>query len=308
MRMTAESGETLCAWRKTSMPSMLGILISVMMTSYSAPSILFLAFCPAWTVSTRCPSRRREISSISQMERSSSQTRMLATRTSSRRCSRRLGDRQHVRFIACSVAGSHGVFRVQAAESQDKCRALARLRSGPYFPVVSLYDLVNDRQPQPGASFKVGLEGFEDFFDLLRRHAHSGVHERDLPVIAQGLDCGGQRASIFHGAYGILTKIPEDLLQLVAVGDHPGFGNETPLDRDPGFFGRHAMVHQGQRVFHEANQVDSVELKFLGSRIGEEIGDDGIQPLGLAGHDVEQAAVILVHLRKAGEHADRAGD
>ena len=94
------------------------------------------------------------------------------------------------------------------------------------------------------------------------------------------------------------------MLQFVAVGEHPCLGNETALDLDPGLFGRHAVVHQDQRIFYEANQVDSVELKFLGSRIGEEIGDDGIQPLRLPGHDVEQAAVIFVHLRKAGEHAD----
>ncbi len=84
-----------------------------------------------------------------------------------------------------------------------------------------LHDLVNDSQPQAGASFKVGLEGFEDFLDLLRRHAHAGVNERDLPVVAQGLDGRGQRAATFHRAYRILTKIPEDLLQLVPVGEHP---------------------------------------------------------------------------------------
>src|SRR6266436_5487534 len=59
------------------MPSVWGILISVTTTSYRALSSFFFAASPEFTVSTLWPSRRRAISSISQMERSSSQTRML---------------------------------------------------------------------------------------------------------------------------------------------------------------------------------------------------------------------------------------
>jgi len=46
----------------------------------------------------------------------------------------------------------------------------------------------------------------------------------------------------------------------------------------------------------------------LGPGIIQEIGDDAVQPLGFPGHDVEQAAVLLIHLRYTGEHADRAGN
>src|ERR1700757_1085414 len=169
MRMTAESGDTLCAWRKTSMPSMFGILISVMMTSYSAPSILFLAFCPAWTVSTRCPSRRKEMSSISQMERSSSQTRMLATPTSCRRrgCSRSYG------LILRDSSGRNGdrPLGIKTAQAQDESGALAWFRASPDLAFVGLHDLIHNGQTEARASFEIGLERFENLFDLLRSHA-----------------------------------------------------------------------------------------------------------------------------------------
>src|SRR5207244_11257035 len=54
-----------------------GILISVTITSKMALSSFFFASSPELTVSTLCPSRRKAISSIWQIERSSSQTRML---------------------------------------------------------------------------------------------------------------------------------------------------------------------------------------------------------------------------------------
>src|SRR5512146_1702008 len=59
------------------MPLVRGILMSVTMTSNSAVSILRLASSPETTVSTLCPSLRRAMSSTSQIERSSSHTRML---------------------------------------------------------------------------------------------------------------------------------------------------------------------------------------------------------------------------------------
>ena len=82
-----------------------------------------------------------------------------------------------------------------------------------------LHDLVDDGQPESGAAFKVRLEGLKNLFNLLRRHSGSGIGKADLPVIAQGFDRDGQRAAVFHGADGVLAEIPEDLLDLVAVGE-----------------------------------------------------------------------------------------
>src|SRR5271166_1604974 len=161
------------------------------------------------------------MSSISQIERSSSQTRMLATRTSSRRHGQRAA-----RWVACRVLHGNGLIRgnrplgIETMQSQNKSRPLLWLRASPDLAFMRLHDLVNDCQSQPGATLEVRLERLEDLFDLLRRHTRSGVDERDLPFVAQCLDSGCQRAAVFHGAHRILTKVPEDLLELVAVGQY----------------------------------------------------------------------------------------
>src|SRR6266568_4004057 len=142
------------------MPSIFGILMSVMMTSYSAPSILFFAVCPACTVSTRCPSRRKEMSSISQMERSSSQTRILATQTSSAGC----GRGQHPSGICHTLIAEVGPLGVESPQPENERGSLPGLRSRPNLAFMRLHNLVDDGQPESGTALEVGLEGFEDFF------------------------------------------------------------------------------------------------------------------------------------------------
>src|ERR1700680_257210 len=111
----------------------------------------------------RCPSRRREMSSISQMERSSSQTRMLATASPS-------GSGQHASLLA-RVSGGDRQAGIEAVQSQYERGSLPRLRACPNLATVRLHNLVNNRQPQAGAALEVRLEGLKDFLDLLRAHA-----------------------------------------------------------------------------------------------------------------------------------------
>ena len=99
-----------------------------------------------------------------------------------------------------------------------------------------LHDLVDNRQSQPGTAFEIRLERLEDFLNLLRSHSGSGVRKRDLPFVIQGFDRSRQRPAVFHGAYCVLAKIPEDLLELVAIRHRPGlFDGKVPLDRMPVF-------------------------------------------------------------------------
>src|SRR5437870_1790526 len=129
------------------MPLMFGILMSVTITSKSADSSFFLAASPELTVSTLYPSRRRVISSISQMERSSSQIRILGMRTFSyqplwrRIGSLRMGSIDRRRgdpFFPCF------------SQAQNECATLPRFRSDKHLALVGLYDLINDCQPQSG--------------------------------------------------------------------------------------------------------------------------------------------------------------
>src|SRR5947209_13360460 len=86
-----------------------------------------------------------------------------------------------------------------------------------------LYDLVDDGEAQASASFKLRLERLKDLFGLLWCHARPGIRKVDLPVVAGCLYRHGQRASLRHGAHGVLTKIPEHLFDLVAIGQNVGF-------------------------------------------------------------------------------------
>src|SRR5216684_7391911 len=138
MRMTEVSGDDCRAKRRTSMPSVCGILMSVINTSKLAELSFFFAASPALTVSTLWPSLRSEISSISQMERWSSHTRMLAMRHL-RSCFRG--------FRESSGAAGAGGPRMQNLQSE--LRALARLRLHGNFRAVGLYDLINNGQPRP---------------------------------------------------------------------------------------------------------------------------------------------------------------
>src|SRR5580698_555836 len=159
------------------------------------------------------------MSSISQMERSSSQTRMLATRPPSGCGQRGLEGRGAARG-RCHRRGALGV---EAAKPQNKRRSLPFLGPRPYLAFVSLHDLVDDGEAKAGAALKVRLERLEDFFHLLRAHSGTGIGESDLPVVADRLDRDGQSSATPHGANRVFTNIPENLLELVAVGDGRGF-------------------------------------------------------------------------------------
>src|SRR5437588_2543175 len=281
MRMTAESGEMRCAWRSTSMPSIFGILMSVTITSYSAPSILFFAACPDCTVSTRCPSRRNAMSSISQMARSSSQTRMLAMQPSSGRGNGFFCEHASVDLgvCPCDLVRRHSALRVKAPQSQHKRRSLSLLGASPDSTFVRLHDLVDDRQSQPGASFKVRLEGFKNLLRLLRTHAGPGVREAHLPVVPQRFERDGQSASAlhFHCPDCVFTKVPEHLLDLVAIGNGPGWADGKPAFKgDSGLLRRHAMFYEGQRIFDKIHEINFVKAILLGALVDEEVVHDAV--------------------------------
>src|SRR5216684_5081624 len=220
--MTAESGEIWCAWRRTSTPSTPGILMSVTITSNSALSILRLANSPPVTVSTLWPSRRRAMSSSSQIERSSSQTRMLPTGSSPCGCQRSSGRCRC--GGSCASGALVAVMRMlHAPQPHHETRALANCRTRPHLALMRLDNLVHDGQTQPGSAFKVRLEGLEDFFRLLRVYPRTGVGKAHLPVQA-ALGQGHAQRSTFGRclclclclcldcAHRVFTEVPEHLL------------------------------------------------------------------------------------------------
>src|SRR5258707_1258569 len=135
--------------------------MSVTITSKSALSILRRAASPPVTVSTLWPSRRRAISNNSQMERSSSQTRMLPTSPSSRSGRDSAGQ---LRFRSRRRSNT----RFHPPQPHYEAGTLAHFRTRPDFAFMRLHNLVDDRQAESGTLFEIRLEGLEDFFSLLR--------------------------------------------------------------------------------------------------------------------------------------------
>src|ERR1700722_3743801 len=122
------------------------------------------------------------MSSISQMERSSSQTRMLPTRSSSRRHGTDGFKRPALQRRGNRIGQS--LTHREAAQSQHKHAALSQLGAGENLAFVGLHNFVPDRQSQPGAAGKLRLEWLEYFFDELLAHPRPSVGEIELPVFS----------------------------------------------------------------------------------------------------------------------------
>src|SRR6266851_2950399 len=244
--MTAESGETWWAWRSTSMPLRFGIRMSVTITSKSAESSFRLAASPELTVSTLYPSRRRVISSISQIERSSSQIKILGMGT--------LSD-QPLGHGLCDHAGifcggnDRPIFR-RPPDPQDECAPLPRFRSHPDLALVRLHDLIDNRQPQPCPAFELRLKRLKHFLHHLRTHPRASIGKAELPLAAHFFNAHGQGAALFHGANGVFTEVPEDLFHSIAVNlrEHR-LRRVAALDFDSGVLYVQSVPQQGQRVF-----------------------------------------------------------
>src|SRR5216684_3065947 len=301
--MTADSGEIWWAWRSTSTPSTPGILMSVTITSNSALSILRLANSPPVTVSTLWPSRRRAMSSNSQIERSSSQTRMLPTRASSRGCQRRSGG------CRCG-ASSAGRALLQPPQPHHEAGAFAGFRTRPHLAFMRLDDLVHDSEAEAGSAFKVRLEGLEDFFGLLRVDAGTGVGKAHLPVRAALGQGHGQASAFFlHRTHRVFAEVPEHLFELVAVGQHPGFGLwKAAFEFDARVLGSEAVFEQSESVLQQRDQIHALEAILLAPRVRQKIGDDVVEAIGLADHNLQKVPLFGIQGGSIRQHADRAGN
>src|ERR1700689_176599 len=100
------------------------------------------------------------MSSISQMERSSSQTRMLAMDASpcshcgsgGLRCDECPGFICHV-FTSRAVVIGGCALSIEATQAEDERGSLPRLRSRPNLAFMGLHNLVDDGQAEAGAAF-----------------------------------------------------------------------------------------------------------------------------------------------------------
>ena len=168
-----------------------------------------------------------------------------------------------------------------------------------------LHNLVHNGEAQPSTALEVRLEWLEDLFCLLRAHTGSAIGKTKLPVGSHRLDAHSELASAWHGAHRIFAKVPKHLLDLVTISQHPGFANrKVTFYGDAGVLRGHPVLHQGERILHERQQVDSIEVILLAAGVSQEVGDDIVQPPRFAGHNFEQFSMLLAHLRCRRKHTD----
>src|SRR5882724_4790325 len=233
--MTAVSGEIWCACFKTSMPLALGMRISVTTTSYNADSILDLAASPEFTVSTRWPSRRSVMSRSSQMERSSSATRMLPTSTSFvgtppvRTCGCGAGgyvqhDASRARGFGCLFALVQCLVGFFATQEQAEIGPAAGAGSCCDSSVMCLHNLVDNGESQTRADMILILEGLKNAQGLLLCEGIAGVGNLDFPTVLpifHLLQRYSQRASLGHASQGVVAQIPKGLPQSSSITCSP---------------------------------------------------------------------------------------
>src|SRR5216684_1923650 len=247
------------------------------------------------------------MSSISQMERSSSQTRILATSPPGCGNRRRFREQTGLRLARRDLAQPEGArcLCLQAPQFQNESSSLTLPRSRPHLAFMRLHNLVHNGEAQPGTALKVRLEWLEDLFYLLPAHTGSAIGKTKLPVGSQRLDTHSERASAWHGAHRIFAKVPKHLLDLVTIRLHPGFANrKVTFYGDAGVLRGHAVLHQGESVFHQRQQVDFIEVILLTVGVSQEVGNDIVQTLRFAGHNFEEFSVLLAHLRHRRKHTD----
>src|SRR5581483_10302993 len=111
-----------------------------------------------------------------------------------------------------------------------------------------------------------------------------------------------QRTALLHGADGVLAKIPEDLLHAIAIGENHGLRSSIfSLDSDSNFLHFETALQQREGVLEQRHHVNLRKAILLGMRIGEEVGDDVVEPLRFPGDYLQKPAMLLIqagNLRK----------
>src|SRR5215831_20783403 len=85
-----------------------------------------------------------------------------------------------------------------------------------------LYDLVDDRQPEPGTAFKVRLEWLENFLGELRWNPRTRIANPDAQKFACGPDGNCNHTLAVHGSDSIFQQVPEDLFHAVSINGGEG--------------------------------------------------------------------------------------
>ena len=148
------------------------------------------------------------------------------------------------------------------------------------------------------------MKRLKDFFRLLGVDARAGVGETHLPIGPAFGKSDGEGSTLFGGFYGadgVFGEVPENLFELVAIGQHPGFGlGKAALECDAGVLGGETVFEERECVLQQRNQIDALEAILLATGIGQKIGDDVVETIGLADHDLQEVALFGIQRGRVG--------
>src|SRR5215210_9437385 len=261
---TAASGRNSRRRRKSSMPFMSGIFTSETMRSAGACFNCSSAFVPFSAARTACPARPKTCDKSCRIPGSSSTIRRFA--------------------IVSNLTLT--LFRGQLY--RDGRPVPLPAANVDCTTVVADY-LVDDGEAETRPAGRRGGEGLEEALDLRGRHAAPRVGEGDADAAAgRPRHLRAERAPVGHRLQGVAREVPEDLPDALDVGHRDqGLPGQLLLEAVP-VEQLGAVAQQREGLAQRLAQVGLGERELARARVGQEVGDDAVEAVGLAEDDVHQ--------------------
>src|SRR5438067_4798653 len=284
--MTSVSGCAFFTAERTSspLPPPRPSMRSVTTTSNSRARSFSIAEAASWATSTLCPARLSSTSRNTRMECSASTTRRRAM-------SRTLPRRDEPLRSIC-----------RWKRNRERA-ALPRLALDADAASMRFHHAMDDGEPEAGAPLLGGEEGVEYAGEVFGRNPGPGIgHGKDrLP--SRPLQGNRDVPARGGGIRGVAEQVPEDLLELRAIGAQPatGLGFHRQGDGETVGLGAEELG----RFQHQVASVNGAELGrgWLGE--GEEVADERFQTLPFLANDLQEPALTLDEPRRTAQQLDR---
>src|SRR5437870_7801285 len=206
------------------------------------------------------------------------------------------------RMLRSSSTTSTRVSGIAGGQREGECRAEARRAAHVDLASVLLDDAVDEGEPKPGPLRLGGEKGLEDVGEVAGSDAVAGVAHRNLERVPPDGSGHPQLAPIRHRLHGVQAAIPQDLPELLGV--HGPWDRRGEFADDLEAAGAGPMLEQEQHLFGSRRHVEGGDRERRGTRVLEEVLDDVVEPLGLAGHDLREPFAGVLGRERARKDLD----
>src|SRR5512140_1228104 len=178
-------------------------------------------------------------------------------------------------------------------------------------PLVLVNDLLRDGETEPCPPLLGREERVEDLFEDLRGDPGPGVdHRRDdvpgpVPDLFKAVD--HHLSPRRNGVHRVADEVPHHLLQLLAVPLHHERLQRSELDRHS-FLPGLARADRPGDVPEQHRHVEAHRVPWRRAGVGQEVGDEAVQPLAFPPDDVEEGRRFAGGGGRFPEQLGRSGD